>query len=440
MKTQAYKYMILIFTCVVTIQSVSFIIFKQFGIEKSKTEYLIEFLLFIFLSVIIIFTYKVISSWMDMKTLKQTLLALHESEERFRQIAENIEELFWIADPVSLQFLYLSPAYEKIWGYSRQEFFQDPHKMFRVIHPEDRERIMKAQADLRNGVFNQEYRIIRPDGSVRWIRDKGFPVIVDGTLRRVVGIAADITEIRDNEELLIKSEKLAVLGELAAGIAHEIRNPLTTLRGFVQILQKQSKQDDEIYLDIMLSEIKRINDIVGEFLVLAKPTPSNFIIKDIGDILRQVILLMELDCTLHNIEIAHALHSDQLLVECEENHLKQVFINIIKNSMEAMPNGGKIVLQVTPWNREQILIRIIDSGCGIPEDRMRFIGEPFYTTKEKGTGLGLMVSYKIIQNHKGRIEIKSKVGEGTIVDIVLPLQSGQQSVASQRENRNGAGE
>lgn len=364
---------------------------------------------------------EVIASCTDITALKKTLSALHESEERFRQIAENISELFWIADPVTLQFLYLSPAYEKTWGFSRDEFFRDPHKMFRVIHPDDRERVKQAQQDLARGDFSQEYRIICPDGAVRWIRDRGFPVVVDGKLHRIVGIAEDITEIRDNEELLVKTEKLAVLGELAAGIAHEIRNPLTTLRGFVQLLQAQSEHQNSFYMEIMLSEINRINEIVGEFLVLAKPTTANHVTKDIRLILQQVIMLMEMDCTLHNITIAHTFDCEQYLVECEENHLKQVFINIIKNAIEAMPNGGKVTIDVTCCNDEFIRIRIKDSGCGISEERIRSIGEPFYTTKEKGTGLGLMVSYKIIYNHRGKVEIYSKENEGTTVEIFLPF-------------------
>ncbi|MFY0543806.1 ATP-binding protein [Brevibacillus sp. H7] len=364
---------------------------------------------------------QVISSCIDITTLKQTLSALHESEERFRQIAENIDEVFWIADPVTQKFLYLSPAYEKVWGLSCKEFFQDPNKMFNVIHPEDRERIVKAQEELAMGTFHQEYRIIRPNGTVRWIRDRGFPVIVDGKLHRIVGIAEDITDIRDSEEFLIKSEKLAVLGELAAGIAHEIRNPLTSLRGFVQLLQKQPEVQNAIFTDIMLSEINRINEIVGDFLVLAKPTASNYMKKDICAILRHVIFLMESICHLRNINMEHTFDCEQYFIECEENHVKQVFLNIIKNAMDAMPNGGKVTIEVKQWNQQQIRIRIKDNGCGIPEERMRSIGEPFYTTKEKGTGLGLMVSYRIIQNHKGKIEITSKVGQGTIVDIVLPL-------------------
>ncbi|RNB85173.1 PAS domain S-box protein [Brevibacillus fluminis] len=365
---------------------------------------------------------EVISSCVDITILKKTMQALNESEERFRQIAEHIEEVFWIVDPNTRKFLYLSPAYERVWGFSRKEFFRDPAKMFRVIHPDDRERIIQAQDDMQTGYFDHEYRIVRTDGTVRWIKDRGFPVYVDGVLHRIVGIAEDITDLRLNEELLIKSEKLAVLGELAAGIAHEIRNPLTSLRGFVQLMQKQQGQENRIYMDIMLSEINRINAIVGEFLVLAKPTVASFVSKDIHGILQQIVLLLEPDCLLHNITVEDALETEGMLIMCEENSLKQVFINILKNAIDSMPQGGEIRIESQEWEEGMLQITIIDNGCGISEERLRNIGEPFYTTKEKGTGLGLMVSYKIIQNHQGRIEIKSEVGKGTAVAIFLPFQ------------------
>jgi two-component system sporulation sensor kinase A len=221
--------------------------------------------------------------------------------------------------------------------------------------------------------------------------------------------------------LLQKSEKLTMIGEMAAGIAHEIRNPLTTLKGFVQIMRKDAPQP--VYFDLMFSELERIETITDEFLALAKPQVSEFKQKDVRQLLDNVVMLLSTQAILQNIEI-ETVYQDVPLIVCAENHLKQVFINIIKNAIEAMSDGGKIMIRVHPEHNEtdQVRISIEDQGCGIPEERMAKLGEPFYTLKEKGTGLGLMICYKFIKEHGGQLFFVSKVGKGTTVHIVLPVR------------------
>jgi signal transduction histidine kinase len=236
----------------------------------------------------------------------------------------------------------------------------------------------------------------------------------------VIASCVDITELRRTEELLKKSEKLSVLGELAAGIAHEIRNPLTTLKGFVQ-LQKEHVKLDPLYVDVMLSELDRINEIVSEFLILSKPQASSFKKLDLVKILFDTMQFMEPQATLNNIQFHNKSSKMIPEVNCEENQLKQVFINVIRNAIEAMPEGGVITVETQLINHKEVCIRFIDQGCGIPNDKIKKLGEPFYTTKEKGNGLGLMVSYKIIEGHKGRIIFKSEENKGTRVEIVLPI-------------------
>lgn len=221
------------------------------------------------------------------------------------------------------------------------------------------------------------------------------------------------------EELLRRSEKLTTVGQLAAGVAHEIRNPLTTLRGFLQ-MQQHSKTVNPLHTDIMLSELDRINLIVSEFLILAKPQAVNFQIKDVRFTLGDVVSLLDSEAHLHNIEFSVHFSLEAILVHCEENQLKQVFINILKNAMEAMPSGGQIKLMLYSDEPHLAVIRVIDEGEGISQERMQKLGEPFYTNKEKGTGLGLMISQRIIEAHKGCLQIESEVGKGTVVTITLP--------------------
>jgi len=234
-------------------------------------------------------------------------------------------------------------------------------------------------------------------------------------------IIRDISERKKNEELLINSEKLYVAGQLAAGIAHEIRNPLTSLKGFLQLIVS-GRKNNETYYDIMNSELDRIEDIVSELLMLSKPQVYQLSHHDVRNMMRETITLLETQAILHNISI-HADYGDEpLWVYGVENQIKQVFINVIKNAIEAMIDGGGIQVKLYRIG-EEVYVQILDEGPGISEDQLAKMGQPFYTTKEKGTGLGLMVSYKIVDNHRGRINVNSQIGKGTVVEIMLPFRS-----------------
>ncbi|QHT59210.1 PAS domain S-box protein [Paenibacillus lycopersici] len=259
-----------------------------------------------------------------------------------------------------------------------------------------------------------------------WVTVKGktvnTEVIVSAT--RLSGkpviqvIIRDISERKKNEELLINSEKLYVAGQLAAGIAHEIRNPLTSLKGFLQLIT--SGKSGKNYYDIMKSELNRIESIVSELLMLSKPQIYELTYMDIRAVMSDTVTLLDAQAILHDIVIETSLGDEPLWVQGVENQLKQVFINVIKNAIEIMMDGGVIEVCCLRDAGGRIIVRIADQGPGIAQEQLVKIGQPFYTTKEKGTGLGLMVSYKIVDNHQGGIEVSSRVGEGTTFDIVLP--------------------
>ncbi len=239
-------------------------------------------------------------------------------------------------------------------------------------------------------------------------------------------IIRDISERKKNEELLINSEKLYVAGQLAAGIAHEIRNPLTSLKGFLQLIVS-GRSNNSTYYDIMNSELDRIEDIVSELLMLSKPQVYQLSYHDVRNMMRDTITLLETQAILHNISIEADYGNEPLWVYGVENQVKQVFINVIKNAIEAMIDGGGIRVKLYR-NGDDVYAQIHDEGPGIGEDQLAKIGQPFYTTKEKGTGLGLMVSYKIVDNHRGRISANSEIGRGTVFEIVLPFRYPEQEV------------
>jgi PAS domain S-box-containing protein len=247
------------------------------------------------------------------------------------------------------------------------------------------------------------------------------PIKREEEVIEVIGSCMDITQLKRTEELLQKSEKLAVVGELAAGLAHEIRNPLTTLKGFTQLIESQNGHANKTYIDLMLSELERIEMITNEFMAVAKPQAIKFQEHDLIELTKQVVSFSAAQALLKNVDIIERFDDIKATLICEGNQIKQVLINLIKNAIEAMPNGGKLEICVEQVENN-LQIKIKDSGIGIPKEILPKLGEPFYTLKEKGTGLGLMVSFRIIESHKGTISFESEENEGTTVIITLPYK------------------
>ncbi|MDR4886700.1 ATP-binding protein [Fredinandcohnia sp. QZ13] len=263
-----------------------------------------------------------------------------------------------------------------------------------------------------------EQTIMIPSGELKTFDVIRVPLFEVGKRAGLVTIGRDVSNVKAAEELARRREKLSVVGELAAGIAHEIRNPLTTIKGFVQ-LQKEKDESNSQISDIILSELDRINQIVSELLVFSKPQSK--ILKEfkVNDIIDYLIKLTSHEAILHNVEVRVENQVAEAILYGDKNELIQVFVNVIKNSIDAMPTGGKI--RIRTWvNNDKVKIEVIDTGVGIPKERLEKIGEPFFTLKEKGMGLGLTMSNKIIQDHKGTFNIRSKVGLGTKVIITLP--------------------
>ncbi|WP_164716743.1 PAS domain S-box protein [Paenibacillus whitsoniae] len=322
--------------------------------------------------------------------------------------------------------VYASQGLLAIFGLELDTLRLPVEAFFDCIHPQD---VKQLQEDMerafQTGSMNSSYRIMLGDGQTQRIFHTLARTTYDEAGRpvRFFGTSQDITLQKQTEELLRKAEKLNVAGQLAAGIAHEIRNPLTSLKGFAKLMCHAGDDNKQRYYTIMQDEFNRIELILGELLILAKPQAVQYLPHAPLTILEDVIALLNTEAVLKNVLIEWTYEADLPLVLCEQNQLKQVFVNVIKNAIEAMKDGGSLMIHVRRCP-EGICLTFIDQGHGIPEDRLPRIGEPFYTTKEKGTGLGMMVSFTIIEEHRGSIRYESQVGVGTTVSIFLPGQEG----------------
>jgi len=219
---------------------------------------------------------------------------------------------------------------------------------------------------------------------------------------------------------LRQKEKLAVIGQMAAAIGHEIRNPLFALKGFTQLQHEQFPGTNNFY-PIMIDEISRIDSIVGDLMYIGKPQSMTFEKNKIEEILNYTISIIKQQAEEQDVEINICLEEPLPLVNSDEKRLKQVFLNLLKNAVESMKDGGKIEIHAKHDN-EKLHVSIEDDGCGIPEESIRNLFEPFYTTKKGGTGLGLVVTNQIIKDHNGELLFHSIVDKGTTVDVYLPIK------------------
>ena len=235
-------------------------------------------------------------------------------------------------------------------------------------------------------------------------------------------------ELKKSREALARSEKLVALGQVSAGMAHEIRTPLTSIKLFVQSLETELPSDDETLEDfsIIKGEIGRMEEIIKRFLDFARPVEPKFENVSINQILSNAISLVKIRIKNEKVVIETEYDENWPSIDGDRKQLEQVFLNMLINSIEAMPDGGKITvatntISLSNENKKLLKITIADTGCGIKPALRRYIFDPFFTTKDSGTGMGLAIAFTVIEQHGGLIEVESEPGEGATFMVYLPL-------------------
>ena len=370
----------------------------------------------------------------DITVQKRVEESLRESEARFRQIAENIQEVFWVVDIFSKsRLVYVSPAYEKIWGHTCKSLYDDPSSLLKTIHPEDRGRVEAARSKQVKGEYDEIYKIIRPDGEIRWIHDRSFPVLNESKqVYRIVGLAEDITERKQIEVQFFQSQKMEAFGRLAGGVAHDFNNLLTVIAGYNEIVLNAFNPNDprrDCVVEIGKAA-ERASALTGQLLAFSrqqvmqpKVINLNSVFKNVEKMLSRLIgedILLE------------SQPAEELgCVKADPGQLENVLMNLAVNARDAMPHGGTLTIKtenttvyegnadVAPG--DYVMVSVTDTGGGMSEQVQSQIFEPFFTTKPAGhgTGLGLATCYGIVKQSDGYITVESEIHKGTTFRIYL---------------------
>ncbi|HZI31385.1 MAG TPA: PAS domain-containing protein, partial [Candidatus Binatia bacterium] len=336
---------------------------------------------------------RAIGTCQDITERKRTELARHESEEKFRQLAENISEVFWITDPAKNQMLYVSPAYEKIWGRSCVSLYESPRTWIEAIHPEDRDRMVKAAMfNQVKGKHEEVYRITRPDGSLRWILDRAVPIRNGiGEVHRIVGTAEDITDKRKLEEQLRQAQKMEAIGQLAGGVAHDFNNILAVIQmqaGMLRLEQDLSPEHKD-YANEIEKAAQRGANLTRQLLLFSRRQAMQPGDLDLNDIVNNIAKMLQRILG-EDIRIQFKLAAEPLFIHADAGMMDQVLMNLAVNSRDAMPKGGRLVIETTTVEFDEdsvsksaqmrpgtfVSLSVTDTGEGIPPEVLPRIFEP----------------------------------------------------------------
>lgn len=367
--------------------------------------------------------------------LNRSEAALRESQEHFRQLTENISEVFWLTTPDLHHAYYVSPAYEKIWGQPYSNVHDNPSAFKESIHPDDVEALIAAMPKQLLGTYDEEYRIVRPDGEIRWVRDRAFPISNEqGKIYRVAGIVEDITQRKQAEEqrfaLALEQEKVKMLRDFISEISHDLKNPLAGIGMKIEIIAATDTADQrQIEAASAQSQIVRLGQLIDNLLTLSRlENTAQFQQQrlDLNHLLSEISktnqAIAESKRQALNLELA----PDLPPVSGNEAELTRAFTNLVDNAMRYTLEGGRINIH-THSEDNRVRVQISDTGMGISEVDLPHIFQRFYRSqtvvrkRQTGTGLGLAIVKTIIEKHDGAIAVQSTPGQGTIFTVELPV-------------------
>jgi two-component system cell cycle sensor histidine kinase/response regulator CckA len=346
--------------------------------------------------------------------------------QHLRELAENVQDVFWLTDATNTTMLYVNPAYERVFGRSCAALYADAHDWLAAVHPEDRARMAAFGASPPNESCPERYRVVHRDGSIRTVEIKVFPIYEDGIVARVAGVAQDVTERLGLEEQVRQTQKLESLGLLAGGIAHDFNNILAVIAANASFLGDSIPQigPDRDVLSEIAAAVRRGVAMTRQLLSFSRKQAPEPVVLDANTAVNETRKMLQ-RMVGDDVVITTSLEPDLGRVKIDAGCFVQVLMNLAVNARDAMPRGGSLLITTRNVGHE-VMIAVTDTGCGMSEDVKRRVFEPLFTTKAlgKGTGLGLSVVERIVEQASGRIEVDSELGVGTTLRVFLPVHAG----------------
>lgn len=351
----------------------------------------------------------IIASGMLLVYFEKTRADLLNREAYYRLVTENVVDVIYryklLPEP---KFEYISPSVLAATGYSPAEYYADSNLMRNLIHSDD----LPLYDDFIANPWKYNYlsltlRLVRKDNQIIWAEKKCVSNYDEkGNLLYLNGIIRDVTARKELEQLTARTEKLNMVGEMAANVAHEIRNPLTTVRGYLQMMSRKPEFNNyKQRFDLILEELDRTNSIISEYLLLAKDKRIELKNCSLNTIINRLFPLIQADASASNVSVNLSL-KDIPQLYLDENEIRQLILNLVRNGLEAMTKGGKLTI-CTRVRKNQVILAIHDQGSGMPDHILENLGIPFFSTKDTGTGLGLPICYRIANRHNATINVKS---------------------------------
>lgn len=359
-------------------------------------------------------------SRMNEESIRGLLRVLADENERLDAVLDSMMDGIVVCDEDHAPIL-INKAADRLLPLSQSELFDVP--LWESLRDEELATFFDSALNGEESIIDREFALDIKSGT-RILSISVTPLVREKRIRGTLIHVEETTEKRRREARLRRAESLASLTTLAAGVAHEIKNPLGSISIHVQLMRKSLKNQTEEplarYLDIVTEEIDRLNRIVVDFLFAVRPMDIAPINDDIVAVLKELVEFMHVEVETAGIAMSVEYGKNIPLLPFDRRYIKQALLNLVKNAAAAMPDGGKLRLAIELVG-EEVRIRVSDSGIGIPEDKLGKIFEPYFTTKENGTGLGLTLTYKIIKEHGGDIAVVSRPGQGTTFTITLPI-------------------